>query len=471
MDASELAQAYERHSPEIRAYLRTMTRDPEAAEDLAQEAFLRLHLEVTAGRAPDNVRAWLYRVAANEAVSRGRRAQVAARHAPALGVERDVASTEELVVGRERDAMVRSALATLRPKDREVIVLAAAGVGARAGRAGRSQPAGHADDAVGRGWLRRQMALLEGAAGTADRVPVPGSTPEASGPTSRRRVHDGAARPYHPCAVQDREGQAGFVGQVAEMARLEDALAEAVRRSPRAIVVAGEPAPARRDWSTSSWLAPEQPMCGSSREPLPLGDGGPPFAPVVAILRSLTRSVPPANLPAVLGPGRSELARPSRAVDRAADVPRPTASGDPTAQVRLFELVAGSLDRLARMAPLIVAVEDVHWADRASRDMVDFLVRGLRDERLLLILTVRTDTLGPDDLTGLGRRAWTGWRSSTGWTSGRLTRRRSATRGRGPRQGAGAGASSNASPKRAGGNAFLVGGSRDGHRRRRHGAA
>ena len=46
---------------------------PGVAEDLLQEAFLRLTREVRADRTPDNVRAWLYRVGANLAVSRGRR--------------------------------------------------------------------------------------------------------------------------------------------------------------------------------------------------------------------------------------------------------------------------------------------------------------------------------------------------------------------------------------------------------------
>jgi len=39
----------------------------------------------------------------------------------------------------------------------------------------------------------------------------------------------------------------------------------------------------------------------------------------------------------------------------------------------------------------------VHWADRSTRDLVDFLVRGLRDQRLLLVLTLRTDELASDD--------------------------------------------------------------------------
>jgi class 3 adenylate cyclase/tetratricopeptide (TPR) repeat protein len=139
---------------------------------------------------------------------------------------------------------------------------------------------------------------------------------------------------------------------------------------------------------------------------LPLGDDGPPYAAVVGLLRSLGRMVEPAALPALLGPGRADLARLVPAfADRASGTPADLATAsvsDATAQVRLFELVAGVVERMARSAPLIVAVEDVHWADRSSRDLVDFLVRGLRAERLVLVMTLRTDGLEGNDPV----RAW-----------------------------------------------------------------
>ncbi len=40
----------------------------------------------------------------------------------------------------------------------------------------------------------------------------------------------------------------------------------------------------------------------------------------------------------------------------------------------------------------MLAIEDVHWADRSSRDLIDFVVRGLpATERLLIVMTCRTD--------------------------------------------------------------------------------
>lgn len=76
---SVVVAAWTDHHEELFAFLVRTARDVPVAEDLLQEAFLRLTREVRAGRTPENVRAWLYRVAANLAVSRGRRVTAALR--------------------------------------------------------------------------------------------------------------------------------------------------------------------------------------------------------------------------------------------------------------------------------------------------------------------------------------------------------------------------------------------------------
>lgn len=166
-DAPDLVgRAYEIYGPAILGYLRGLTRDPEVASDLTQEAFLRLHVEVGAGRTPDDVRAWLYRVAANLAMSRGRRVQVAARHAPTLLDPDAGRSTEQVILDRERDAALRSALAQLPERDRDVLLLAAAGVTGPelADRLGRTQLATRTLLCRARAKLRAYVASIEGAA-------------------------------------------------------------------------------------------------------------------------------------------------------------------------------------------------------------------------------------------------------------------------------------------------------------------
>src|SRR5512146_1256475 len=94
-DAMVMA-AWTDHHEEIYAFLVRTTRDTSVAEDLLQEAYLRLTREVRARRAPDNVRAWLYRVAANLATSRGRRISASLRGIARIAVTPIVRRTEEL---------------------------------------------------------------------------------------------------------------------------------------------------------------------------------------------------------------------------------------------------------------------------------------------------------------------------------------------------------------------------------------
>ncbi len=57
----------------VYCYLLTICRNPEEAEELTQETFLRLFHELSAGRQVDNTRAWIFRVAHNLAISSKRR--------------------------------------------------------------------------------------------------------------------------------------------------------------------------------------------------------------------------------------------------------------------------------------------------------------------------------------------------------------------------------------------------------------
>ena len=58
----EIDRAYREHAARLKGFAMTLTRDPDAADDLVQEAFIRLVREMQAGRPPDNVGAWLHRV-------------------------------------------------------------------------------------------------------------------------------------------------------------------------------------------------------------------------------------------------------------------------------------------------------------------------------------------------------------------------------------------------------------------------
>ena len=61
-------------------------------------------------------------------------------------------------------------------------------------------------------------------------------------------------------------------------------------------------------------------------------------------------------------------------------------------RLRLFQAVLTLLGRLSAVRPVVHVVEDVQWADRSTLDLLAFLATNLTDERVLLVLTQRTDT-------------------------------------------------------------------------------
>lgn len=144
-----------------------------------------------------------------------------------------------------------------------------------------------------------------------------------------------------------------------------------------------------------------------------LGGEGLPYAPFVAVIRRLIRELGAEAVAAALpGPGL-ELAR---------WFPRlgPVA-GEHGGKHRLFEEVLALVEFAAADRPLVLAVEDVHWADESTRELLAFLARNLSSPGVLLVATYRSTglsdgRLGPL-LSELGRAAPT-----TELRLGRLTR-------------------------------------------------
>ena len=77
-----------------------------------------------------------------------------------------------------------------------------------------------------------------------------------------------------------------------------------------------------------------------------------------------------------------------------------------SSQLGLFQAVLGLLERLGAKAPVVLVVEDVHWADRSTLDLVRFLASALTTERAVLVVTYRADASSPVP------RSRPGWPSS-----------------------------------------------------------
>jgi RNA polymerase sigma-70 factor (ECF subfamily) len=142
-DELALTAIYEAHRGELFAFLIRMTRDREAAEDLVQETFIRLIKQARSGHTPEAVRPWLYRVAANAAISRMRRGATWMRLLPRLVDRRESGQPEGDFLRSEQERELHTALAGLAPDARAALLLAAEGFNGQeiAASIGRSEAA------------------------------------------------------------------------------------------------------------------------------------------------------------------------------------------------------------------------------------------------------------------------------------------------------------------------------------------
>src|SRR5215475_1164006 len=185
-----------------------------------------------------------------------------------------------------------------------------------------------------------------------------------------------------------------FIGRTQELARLRHLLARATDSDdePLVALVGGEAGVGKTRLVEQLAAAHGQGVRVLRGRCVPLGEEGVPFAPVIEALRGLAGDLDPAELEAVAGPARADLGRllPDLGGGGGA-APLPAMAS--AAQGRLFELLLGVIGRLAARAPLLWVMEDLHWADRSTRDLLAFLAAALRWGRVLLVGTFRSDEL------------------------------------------------------------------------------
>jgi predicted ATPase/DNA-binding CsgD family transcriptional regulator len=188
-------------------------------------------------------------------------------------------------------------------------------------------------------------------------------------------------------ATTTRMTSARLVGRTAQLAELEAVVRDAAAGRPSLAFVAGESGVGKtRLASELIRRAREEGVRVLSGDCVELGEGELPYAPLVGALRPLVRDGDPAidALPAAL---RAELAAilPTLGAART-DV-------DGAAQGRLFEALLELLDRLGEETPVLLVIEDLHWADRSTRGFLTFLARTLCRERVAVVATYRSDEL------------------------------------------------------------------------------
>ena len=185
-----------------------------------------------------------------------------------------------------------------------------------------------------------------------------------------------------------------FVGRGAELGRLQAALDRAERGVAAAVFVGGESGVGKtRLLRELERLAADRGARVLRGDCAAFGAGELAYAPIAAALRRLGRELDPAAFDELLGPDRGVLA-PLLPELSATEPARETPAGsEALAQARLFGQLRALLDRLAGEALVLFAIEDIHWADRSTLEFLSSVLQGLRDERLLLVCTYRSDEL------------------------------------------------------------------------------
>ncbi len=232
--------------------------------------------------------------------------------------------------------------------------------------------------------------------------------------TSKRRTERRLAR----VAIAVSSPQ--LIDRGPELRALEAALSRAGDGTPEIVILAGEAGIGKTrliaefvDRARGGGARVLQGGC------LDLAADGMPYAPLTEALRGFFRGLPAEDVAALLGPARDEFGRllpgigrmgpaGARAGAGTSGVAATNGSGDGgngdgaradarsgLDQARLFGLVLSLLGDLAADATTVLVFEDLHWVDRSTRDLVTFLARNLDDERLMLVLSVRSDDLAP----------------------------------------------------------------------------
>jgi len=182
-----------------------------------------------------------------------------------------------------------------------------------------------------------------------------------------------------------------LVGREGEISRLRSAFATVREGRPATVLVGGEAGVGKSrligEFTRAEQEAGARVLTGDC---LQLGADGLPFAPFTAVLRDLVRELGAEAVAGMLaGRAIQELAR------LLPELGEPPSGGDQgEARARLFEQVLVLLEHLAERAPVILAIEDAHWADRSSRDLLAFLIGNQRAlDGVLVVMTYRSDEL------------------------------------------------------------------------------
>ena len=190
--------------------------------------------------------------------------------------------------------------------------------------------------------------------------------------------------------VLDSVASGVFVGRQQEMGDLKAALEDILSGRGRMLTLVGEPGIGKtrtsQELATYAGLRGAQVLWGRCYEE----QGVPAYWPWVQAIRSYVRDADPGKLNSEMGSGAADIA------DVVSDV-RTQLPGLPEApqlepeqaRFRLFDSITAFLKAASQSCPLLIVLDDIHWADRPSLLLLQFVAREIGNSRLMILGTYR----------------------------------------------------------------------------------
>lgn len=191
-----------------------------------------------------------------------------------------------------------------------------------------------------------------------------------------------------------------FVGRVAELGRLEDVFARACAGSPSMLLIGGDAGVGKsrlvEEFAARTREHEALVLIGSCSGP---SAGGLACGPVTEALQGLGEQIGIGRLRDLAGDRKEELGRlctdlrpAEHRLDRS-----PHAQLEASSQQQLWHALLCLLEQLSAGTPVVLTLEDLHWSDAPTRDLLVYLAHNLRETRVLALGTFRTGDAAPDE--------------------------------------------------------------------------
>lgn len=181
-----------------------------------------------------------------------------------------------------------------------------------------------------------------------------------------------------------------LVDREQELAALKGSLDSMLSGRGQAVLVAGEPGIGKTRLAQELLVFARLRGCLTATGRCYEQEVGIPYLPVAEALRAVVREISDEHLETLVARHAAELVKLVPELSQRIRDLQPSPPLDPDQErLRLFEHVTSFLGATSRARPVVVLLDDLHWADAATLQLLRYVARNIRSDRLLLLGTYR----------------------------------------------------------------------------------